>query len=114
MIRLAFKTRAGLQRRALRFLGGTWFLTKVIEERFPGIHVVSEGELQQGSGFLQLLHQPQACRTQTDPVVRQLESPGDSKSFSSPGLPVLTSALLLYSVPRCGPDSDRKVCSLGR
>lgn len=28
--------------------------------------------------------------------------------------PVLTSVLLLYSVPKCGPDSERKVCSLGK
>jgi hypothetical protein len=25
----------------------------------------------------------------------------------------LTSPLLLYKVPRCGPESDKKVCSLG-
>lgn len=34
----------------------TWFLTQEIEERFPWINVISEGELQQRSGFFQLLH----------------------------------------------------------
>lgn len=34
----------------------TWFLTQEIEERFPWINVISEGELQQRSRFFQLLH----------------------------------------------------------
>lgn len=29
-------------------------------------------------------------------------------------LPILTNPLLLYKVPKCGPESDKKVCSLGR
>lgn len=32
----------------------------MVQEGFPQIHVVSEGQLQQGSRLLQLLHQPQA------------------------------------------------------
>lgn len=46
-----------------RFLVVTWFLTQKIEESLPWINVISEGELQQGSWFLQLLHQPQTWAT---------------------------------------------------